>query len=260
MNKWNYIEKTFVDKFKIFPVIENGKTPVMNNWLNDCSSEYMQVLYWYENNHNYNWGLPAEPNNLFILDVDCKEGQCGKDSLARLMYDLDIDITKTLIQKTASGGLHLIYKSDVELNQVLNSSNSFENYPNIDIRTKGYIVVEPSVINGKEYTFLRSVDEIQEMPRKLKEFILNNTSTKKEIKDYVKPLKVFKGDRDNQLFQYINDVYYKTRLDEEEIFILAKHFNNTVIEEPLPERIVKEKVKRVFSKDRGSCIFIKLGE
>ena len=142
MNKWNYIEKTFVDKFKIFPVIENGKTPVMNNWLNDCSSEYMQVLYWYENNHNYNWGLPAEPNNLFILDVDCKEGQCGKDSLARLMYDLDIDITKTLIQKTASGGLHLIYKSDVELNQVLNSSNSFENYPNIDIRTKGYIVVE----------------------------------------------------------------------------------------------------------------------
>ena len=77
---------------------------------------------------------------------------------------------------------------------------------------------------------------------------------------YKKPTNVEVGDRDNQLFSYINNIYYKTRLDYDEILCLANHFNETVLEKPFPEKVVRYKVKKVFEKDRGKMIFINLDE
>ena len=100
------------------------------------------------------------------------------------------------------------------------------------------------------------------MPKELKEFIINNTTNKDEkLKEpYKKPTNVEVGDRDNQLFSYINNIYYKTRLDYEEILCLANNFNETVLEKPFAEKVVRYKVKKVFEKDRGKVIFINLDE
>ena len=90
-----------------------------------------------------------------------------------------------------------------------------------------------------------------------KKFILENASKKTEHKKtpYEKPREVYKGNRDIALFEYITNLYYKTRLDEEEILVLAKHFNES-FDEPLSEKDVKYKVKKAFEKERPECILV----
>lgn len=262
MSTFQTLKKRFIDnKLKIFPVIENGKTPLIENWQNDCSYSSLQIIYWLENAPNCNWGLPCTPNDLFVLDIDTHNIN-GLESAKRLFNDLGIDEVSTLSQKTPSGGLHLIFKSDDDLKKVANTSNSFKDYQGIDIRSDGYILVNPSSINGVEYQL--SDKEIMPMPEKLKDFIINQKDLikpeKKEKKEYIKPEKVEEGNRDESLFEYINNLYFKTRLNEEEIEVLANHFNENICNPPLPSRQVKYKIKKAFKKDRHKCIYLWIGE
>ena len=264
MSNYKKIKENFLDKsLKIFPVVENKKEPMIPAWQIDCSCDKLQVSYWLENVPNCNWGLPCSQNDLFVIDVDV-HNQNGLESMKKLLSDLGITSLETLSQKTPSGGLHLIFKSDFELKNVANTANSFPDYPGIDIRTDGYILVNPSMINGVEYQFVNTERPIAEMPQQLREFILSQKNLKKETKkehtEYVRPDKVEEGGRDTAVFDYISDLYFKTRLNEEEILLLAEHFNETVCDPPMPKRTIKYKVNKAFKKDRGKCMFVKLGE
>lgn len=267
MNKWEFIKENYIDKgLKIFPIVPNGKTPMIEKWQEECSSDYFQVLYWYENCPGCNWGLPCTPNDLFVLDLDRhdpeKDGVVNYNNIENKLFDEEESyMLEYMMQETPSGGEHLIFKNDEELKNVSNGSNVFKDYPGIDIRTDGYIVVEPSTINDKPYQ-IQAIREPNFMPEKLKKFILENASLKNDTKKqpYEKPKVVEKGDRDNQLFSYINNLYYKTQLDYDEILCLANYFNENILEEPFSEKVVKYKVKKVFDKDRNKFIFINLGE
>jgi len=264
MNKWEKLNDNYLQYgLKIFPVVQNGKTPLIREWQKDCSSEYMQVLYWYENAKDCNWGMPATPNNLFVIDLDRHDpNKDGVVNFNKLLRDIECYDCRTLEQETPSGGCHLIFKSNEILKSVPNSSNIFIDYPGIDCRSDGYIVIDPSTINGKQYHMCSKLDSLepQEMPLKLQEYIINNVGTKKENKKtpYEKPKEVFKGDRDNQLFNYINYLYFKTTLDKDEILTLAKHFNEEVLEEPFSEKDVRYKVKKSFEKNRGNFLIVRL--
>lgn len=262
MNNYKILKTNYLDKgLKIFPVIENKKEPMIPAWQIDCSSDKLQISYWLDNAPNCNWGLPCSQNDLFVLDIDVHNIN-GLESAKKLLNDLGIKELDTLSQKTPSGGLHLIFKSDDELKNVLNSSNSFKDYPGIDIRTDGYILVNPSIINGVPYEFNNADKEIKELPQALREFILNqkglNKKEKKEHVEYVRPDKVEEGGRDTAVFEYVSDLYFKTRLTFDEILLLGNNFNETVCNPPLPQREVKYKVKKAFKKDRGKCMFIRL--
>ena len=268
MDKWEYIKTNYIDKgLKIFPIVKNGKTPLIDKWQEECSCDYFQVLYWYTNCKDCNWGLPCTPNNLFVLDLDVHDDKKnGIDNFNRLInQNLDYGINMNLLdiysvkQETPSGGLHIIYKSDDDLKNVANGSNVFKDYPGIDIRTDGYIVVQPSTINGKDYNFIEYHD-ICDMSPKLKNFILENANLKSDSKKepYKKPTSVECGDRDNQLFSYINSIYYKTSLDFDEVLCLALYFNESVLEKPFSEKVVEYKVKKAFEKERDRYIFVKL--
>lgn len=265
MDKWEYIKTNYIDKgLKIFPIVKNGKTPLIDKWQDECSCDYFQVLYWYTNCKDCNWALPCTPNNLFVIDLDVHdESKNGIDNFVKIINNLynqeeqyDIDC---MMQSTPSGGRHLIFKTDDELKNVANGSNVFKDYPGIDIRTDGYIVVSPSEIDGNQYKF-GDIKTPAVMPLKLKKFILENANLKSDSKKepYKKPTSVEVGDRDNQLFSYINSIYYKTSLDFDEILCLALHFNENVLEKPFPEKTVKYKVKKCFEKTRDRYIFIKL--
>lgn len=267
MNKWEFIKTNYIDKgLKIFPVVKNGKTPMIEKWQEECSCDYFQVLYWYENCPDCNWGLPATENDLFILDLDRHDKEKdGVENFERLIDDNNIKhyyISNTLKQITPSQGEHIFFKTDEELKNVVNSANVFKKYEGIDIRTSGYCVVEPSEINNKKYHIINESKTPQPMPPELKKFILENTSLKNDTKKepYKKPTNVGVGDRDNQLFSYINNLYYKTSLDYDEIMCLANYFNENVLEKPLPERTVKYKIDKLFNKNRNKYIFINLGE
>ena len=259
MNKIDFINKVYLSNgLKVFPVVENGKLPLIEAWQNDCSSDFFQVVYWLENAKNCNIGLPANENNLFIIDVDMHDVN-GMASFNRLCSDLGIDIVDTLSQETPSGGRHFIFTSDEELKEVVNSANCFENYKGIDIRTKGYILVEPSTINGVPYRL--DTNTIKPMPEKLRNFILNNNKVVEyERKEYEKPKEVDKGGRDNALFEYINNLYYKTRLDKDDIELLAYNFNRNVCNPPLTDNVVAYKLKKLFKKPRYKIIIIGLNE
>ena len=276
MNKWEFLKENYIDKgLKIFPIVPNGKTPLIEKWQEDCSCDFFQVLYWLNECPDCNWALPCTPNNLFVLDLDRHDpNKDGVENFSNLLEKV-LDDTEynnfhwtNCTQRTPSGGEHYIFKTDDDLKNVSNNSNVFQEYPGIDIRTDGYILVEPSVINDKEYryTTINSLNNQSVLPRsmplQLKLYILANAKSKHDIKKqpYEKPKVVEKGDRDNQLYSYINNVYYKTRLDFDEVLCLANHFNETILEEPFPERIVKYKVRKVFEKDREKMVFVNLIE
>ena len=261
MSIYQTLKHTYIDKkLKIFPIIENGKTPLIREWQNDCSCSTLQIMYWLENTHNCNWALPCTQNDLFVLDIDMHDVN-GLESAKKLFNDLGINKIDTLYQRTPSGGVHLIFKSDDDLKKVANTSNSFKDYQGIDIRTDGYILVYPSKIDTKEYQFVDDTP-IQEMPKELKNFILSQKKLVKhttEKKEYEKPSVVNKGSRDEELFEYVNYLYFHTRLSSDEILTLANDFNENICEPSLNKKVVAYKVKQVFKKDRGKCIYLKLG-
>ena len=260
-NVYDTLKQQYIDKkLKIFPVVKNSKNPMIENWQNDCSYSTLQIVYWLENAPDCNWGLPCTPNNIFVLDIDTHNIN-GLESAKKLFNDLGVTEIDTLSQKTPSGGLHLIFQSDDDLKQIANTSNSFENYPGIDIRSDGYILINPSSINGIKYQL--SDKPIKPMPEKLKEFITNQKKLLKternKDEEYVKPEKVEEGGRDDALFEYINNLYFKTRLNREEIELLANDFNEHICEPPLPNRQVKYKINKAFKKDRNKMVFLWIG-
>lgn len=263
MTKWSILNELYLNKgLKIFPIKENGKTPLISKWQEDCSADLFQVLYYYENAKNCNWGLPATPNNLFVIDLDVHdEDKNGVDNFKKLMEEIGLESIDTMTQTTPSGGVHLIYQTNETLKNVPNCSNAFSDYPGIDIRTDGYIVVEPSSINGKEYKITNLIPPMP-MPIVLQQYILENVGTKEERKksQYTKPTeKIDIGNRDTALFEYITYLYYKTRLDYDEVLLLANNFNES-FNEPLPNKVVEYKVDKAFEKSRGECLYIWLGE
>lgn len=265
MDKWEKLKSNYIDKgIKIIPIQPNNKIPMISKWNEECSSDFMQILYWYENNHDMNFAIPCFENNLFVIDLDRHdEDKDGVVNFGKLLNDIGLSAEdiNTMIQRTPSDGIHVIFKSDDDLSKVNGLANAFPDYPGIDLRNRNYIVSEPSVINGVQYKFLNKT-EPKEMPYKLKKFILENANLKNDSKKepYKKPTSVECGDRDNQLFSYINSIYYKTRLDYDEILCLANYFNENVLEKPFPEKTVKYKVNKCFEKDRNGYIFIKLYE
>lgn len=264
MNTWETLYNQYIKQdLKIFPVIPNGKTPLISSWNKECSSDYYQVLYWYMNANNCNWGLPCIENDLFVIDLDVHdENKNGVENFYKLASNLGIigEVFDTLTQQTPSSGVHLIYKTDDDLRQVKGVANAFPDYPGIDLRNSNYIVVEPSTINGKSYKFV-NLYNVKPMPSALKDYILNNCDKKgKEKIPYVKPKVVEEGSRDEQLFAYINNLYYKTRLDYDEILVLAHYFNEEILEEPLEDKVVDYKVKKVFEKKRYEYIHITFPE
>lgn len=258
MNKWQVISDKYIKNgLKIMPVRQNAKLPVLNAWNKECSCDYTQLVYWFEHNHNFNWGLPCFENNLFVIDLDRHDEQ--KDGVVyfeKLCKDLGIDYPQTMIQKTPSNGMHLIFQSNDILKDVNGVSNAFPNYPGIDLRNRNYIVVEPSVINGKEYKFLNDLPPMS-MPIQLQQYIINTVGVKSEKKEpYVKPKQVECGDRDNQIFNYVSHLYRTTDLDMEEVETLALYFNENILEEPFEEKEVLYKVKKCFEKDRPERMLI----
>lgn len=266
MNNYKYLRDTFLKyHMKIFPIKNGTKEPLINSWQVNASDDKKQILYWLEHGQNPNWALPAAVNNLFIIDVDMHNGVDGISSWNKLIEDLGVDkVVDTIYQKTPSGGIHFIFESDEELSNVKNKANFFKEYPGIDVRTKGYVLVAPSSINGVEYVLSGTMDGVGKMPQALKDYILNISN--EEIKNIKKRIGferqelVEKGGRDDEIFSYINYLYDKTSLSYDEILTLALDYNYKSFRPELSDKVVEYKVKKAFEKTRDKIIVIKISE
>ncbi|MDV7399032.1 bifunctional DNA primase/polymerase, partial [Arthrospira platensis SPKY1] len=119
--------------FKIFPC--HGKIPLIEKWRESASSDPGQIQLWREQFKDKltHWGIPTgETNHILALDIDHKSN--GYESITKHQ----IQIPKTLSQRTQNGGQHFIYKYP---NGGFTYGNRTNIYPGIDCRGEGGYIV-----------------------------------------------------------------------------------------------------------------------
>ncbi len=139
--------------FVYFRCRKNSKIPATKNGYHDARIYDLTELQ----GDDYNIGLPMRPNGLIAIDVDEKNGKNGIQDLEHLEKQYG-KLPPTLKQQSCNnGGYHLIFSDDGIIKPRGNLGNS------IDIRWNGYILCEPSAIDGNHYKFLEGIDEAREV-------------------------------------------------------------------------------------------------
>jgi len=131
-------------KFKIFPVNKNEKTPIENGYRDSASYDQDQIKKWLKLYPGCNWGMILKDSGLIAIDIDPRNG--GDETWFDLLITNGFTDDKEWIQETPSGGQHYIYKALPALDYKGTLGKG------IDVKHKGYILVAPSSIYKKAYT------------------------------------------------------------------------------------------------------------
>jgi hypothetical protein len=125
----------------VFPLKPGQKVPAVQHGVKEATTDVVQVEAWWAKMPDANIGMACgSPSDLWVLDVD---GQEGEESLLAFGHGFPA----TLTQYTPSGGLHFVFR---HMDGLGNTAGSIG--PKLDSRGDGgYIVVAPSVVNGREY-------------------------------------------------------------------------------------------------------------
>jgi hypothetical protein len=96
--------------FRVFPLLPNSKTPpaFMTEWQYAATDvDTKRIHRWWQENPDYNIGIVMESRRA-ALDADVRKG--GLETLKALAEAENLSDHETLIARTATGGLHLIYR------------------------------------------------------------------------------------------------------------------------------------------------------
>lgn len=158
--------------WSVFPLWPSGKKPRTKRGFKDATTAPQQVADWWEKWRSANIGLATGTvSGVVALDVDCKAGKPGLESLDKL--EAEHGELVTLRARTPSGGQHLFFRVPAE---GVGCKTDF--LPGLDFRGDGgYVVVAPSQISGKAYRWENEGTPIAEMPAWLLELV--GTKTKK---------------------------------------------------------------------------------
>jgi hypothetical protein len=132
----------------VFPLKPGTKVPAVQHGVKEATTDSVQVGAWWDRMPGANIGMACgDPSDLWVLDVD---GQEGEDSLLAFGHGFPA----TLTQYTPSGGLHFVFRHMAGLGNTAGSIGA-----KLDSRGDGgYIVVAPSVVNGREYRWAGKVE------------------------------------------------------------------------------------------------------
>ena len=124
----------------VFPVRPGTKVPATANGHLAATTDLEQITAWWQDNPSYNIAMPMAANGLVAVDADTYKPECGWAGFAAAH-----EVPPTRIQRSASGGVHYLFKSP-----------SGAAYPGqlvagVDVKHQGYLLVAPSVFNGKAY-------------------------------------------------------------------------------------------------------------
>jgi hypothetical protein len=146
----------------------NSKQPATKNGLHDArfgvDVEGPQAA-------GFNVGLACKSSGFITLDldVDDERGLNGIGTIRELELELG-QLPKTLTQITPRTGRHLIFSDEGVVNPIGKIGKD------VDVKWKGYILCEPSTIDGKPYRFTDGIDEqgnfiIAKLPQKWLDYI-----------------------------------------------------------------------------------------
>ena len=145
--------------WKVFPVAHNHKHPhpkLSKGGYKCATNDLSTIKAWWTADPNANIGLSLADSGLVCLDADTYKSDCSFDELVE-----QYDSPTTLRQRSASGGLHLIFKClpEDKFPGQLGSS--------IDIKHNGYVLLSPSAFEGNTYAWDNN-EEIASAPHWLK--------------------------------------------------------------------------------------------
>lgn len=136
--------------WQVFPCRPNMKTTGLKSWKSEdvLSADPEKVRKLFKDSGDSNIGFIV-PRGLFVLDVDTKEGKLGVASLA-LLEAQHGKLPEAPRQRTASGGYHLLFRLPEGVEVGISAGLVGKD---LDVRSGGggYIIVEPSKIDGAGY-------------------------------------------------------------------------------------------------------------
>lgn len=139
--------------FAVFPLQPNSKRPLPDSrGFKDATTNDFEIEAWWTEHPGANIGLYPDAcrPRLLIVDVDIKKG--GAETASRLTAEGLLVPTRQVI--TPSGGWHLYYALPDGSPPVASSVEKLG--PGVDVRSHGgYVVAPGSIINGKEYVWIR---------------------------------------------------------------------------------------------------------
>ena len=131
----------------VFPLLPNTKEPLISKRMGgrgywDATTDQAKIRTWWTVTPNANIGLSLIHSGLVAVDADTYRPECQWAS-----FIAGRDLPETLVQRSASGGTHYIFTAPKTADFPAHLCKF------VDIKHKGYIVVEPSVYEGMAYTF-----------------------------------------------------------------------------------------------------------
>lgn len=244
---------------KVVPVMLGGKNPIIQDWVNNASSDPEMLGHWFENNELNIGIVTGKTSNIVVIDIDIKNGD-GRLSVADFEGKTGAYLPETVTAKTQNGGLHLFfrYPSGIE-----NIKGRVGILPNVDIRADGnQVVVYPSKGEKGEYTWIRSPWEynIATLPKVWKQFICGEVDSAdlNKIKVLRKPFKLPdtapSGMRHATLLSYAGSLATKSGIGKRELAGAVREANRTICHPPIEneselENIIEWATERIGKKE-----------
>ena len=157
---------------------KNGKAPLVAGAFG--GEDYKLIQAWVQEGGNVGV-LTGSASGIAVIDIDTHHGVDGLSNLKEFLDTYDIELPKTKVVKTPSGGYHYHFKLD----EKYNDTQFIQNHPQlkgVDFQVHlRYVVAPPSQIDGKYYEVVRDV-ELAELPEKWLEMFTDKSITKKNKK------------------------------------------------------------------------------
>ncbi len=127
--------------YPVFPCVPGGKAPLTPRGFKDATTDPRQIKLWWEKYPDANIGIPT--TGLLVVDVDGADNPWPPDA------EKDLDLVRGPVSRTPRGGRHHIFRQP-DGKAWKNTAGKIA--PHVDTRADGgYIVVPPSVVDGKAY-------------------------------------------------------------------------------------------------------------
>lgn len=211
-----------------------------------------------------NTNIALKTEQFFVIDVDCHSPNVdGLNSIKELNHPEWFK--DTLIEKTAHNGRHFFFKKP----RNFNISQNIGFLPSVDLKAhpNNYVVVAPSVLNGKSYKWLNH-SPIKTAPQGLINLIKSKQQAKGTFytinytdSNKTKTAQLFEmitnglgdvGNRNDTLTSFIGGLLFRG-VDPYSAAELARIANEHT-PDPLPEKEVIKTVNSVAKKENRRCL------
>jgi predicted P-loop ATPase len=244
----------------VFPISNNTKIPFAGtHGCKDASKKDDEVVAMFEKYRDCNIGVATGAySGIVVIDIDNKNGGSGEIALEALEAKYG-KLPETVEAFTPSGGRHLFFKAPVGI-RISNSTNNLGQY--LDVRGDGgYVLVAPSSIDGKEYSFEVEhspfVFQLADCPQWLLALI-QESKRDYDINLGEKDRVIKEGARDERLFEIAKVARNSGLTDQASLYAYLQGVNINNCRPPLDEKVVMKIVNSILSyEDRKAEAVVK---